>query len=137
VSDTAAVQNQDSKEQQPLSATSDKPNDTSRVYAKSDSISEIEASTEADRTLGKQIEQGLKADASVSALMPAIKIKVENGQVTLRGTVKSESEKQQLEASVQKVSGVTKVDNQLQASNSSQSAPSDTTTDSAKTPDAK
>ncbi|MEY2428172.1 MAG: hyperosmotically inducible periplasmic protein [Verrucomicrobiota bacterium] len=145
-SDTAGVQNQGSKDQPALSATSDKPNDTSRVYSKSDSPSQqtsaasnpnIQASTEADRTLGNQIMQGVNADASLATLAPMIKIKVENGQVVLRGTVKSESEKQQLEAAVQKVSGVTKVDNQLKVTSGDQATPSDTSTDSTTKSDTK
>jgi hyperosmotically inducible protein len=148
VSDTSAVQDQGSKDQQVLSATSDKPNDTSRVYSKdqTDSASQqasdasggnIQGSTEADRTLGSQIMQGVTADASLAALAATIKIKVENGQVVLRGAVKSESEKQQLEAAVQKVSGVTKVDNQLQVKSSGQASPSDNSTDSTTKSDTK
>ena len=116
-----------------LSLTSDKPNDTSRVYAKDQSASatssataqtadssnaNIQASTDADRTLGQQIMKDVCANEALAAFVPMINIKVDSGQVSLRGTVKSDQEKQNLEAAVQKVSGVTKVDNELQVETS-------------------
>jgi osmotically-inducible protein OsmY len=116
-----------------LSPTSARPNDTSRVYAKdpsdpdassaaaptADSLSvDIQASTDADRTLGQQIMKDVCTDKALAAFVSMIKIQVDSGQVTVRGTVKNEQEKQSVEAAVQKVSGVTKVDNQLQVETS-------------------
>src|SRR5258705_1794022 len=139
ISDPSSTQVQDSRHKEALSPTSDKDNDTSRIYSKAESAnashSSIQASTDADRTLGRQIVRDKRADAAVAALVPMIKIKVDNGQVTLRGTVKSEQEKQQLETAVQKVAGVTKVDNQLQVGTTGQSDTSDTSTDTTKNPD--
>lgn len=125
----AADQTQGAKEQPALSPTSDKANATSRVYSKDQTDSatssatsqiadasnvNIQASTDVDRTLGQQIMKDVRADTALVALVPTIKIKVDSGKVTLQGTVKSEQEKRNLEAVVQKVSGVTTVDNQLQ-----------------------
>ena len=45
-----------------------------------------------------------------------VRIKIEDGKATLRGTVKSEEEKKQVETTVQQVSGVTSVDNKLKVS---------------------
>jgi osmotically-inducible protein OsmY len=138
---TATDQTQGAKEQPALSPTSDKANATSRVYSKDQSDSaassttsqtvdasnvNIQAATEADRSLGQQILKDVRADTALVALVPTIKIKVDDGKVTLRGTVKSEQEKQNLEASVQKVSGVTSVDNQLKVSGSGQTDTSNT-----------
>jgi osmotically-inducible protein OsmY len=148
----AADQTQGAKDKPALSPTSDKGNDTSRVYSKdqtdsanSSSTSQtldaskanIQASTDADRTLGQQIMSNVQADASLATLAPMIKLKVDSGKVILHGTVKSEQDKQNIEAAVQKVSGVTSVDNRLKVSSSGQSDSTDSSSDSSKTPDTK
>src|SRR5207253_4584943 len=97
---------------QGLSPTSDRP-DTSRVYggnqtgtAQGPFSVNVQGATEADRSLGQQIAQELKTDTMLAALLPSIKINVETGKVTLRGTVKSEDEKKKIESAVQRVTGV-------------------------------
>jgi len=132
---SAPVQAPAPSEPQALSPTSDQANSTSRIYSKdqtdsgtpnatqgtTDNLnSKVQGVTEADRTLGQQIVQQAQADTTVAALIPMIKIKVDNGTVTLRGKVKSEQEKQQVEAAVQKINGVSKVDNQLKINTDSQ-----------------
>ena len=46
--------------------------------------------------------------------MSNLKIEVNDGKATLKGNVNSEDEKSKIEAAIQKVNGVTSVDNQLQ-----------------------
>jgi osmotically-inducible protein OsmY len=73
----------------------------------------ITATTEADRSLGQQIAQELKTDTTMAGVIPTLKITVENSKITLRGTVKSEDEKKKVESAVQRVTGVSSVDDQL------------------------
>jgi hypothetical protein len=102
-----------------LSATSDSKN--SRLYSDSASASgslsaNIQASSDSDRSLGRQILREVRADTSVSSAMTAVKFAIDSGKVTLTGNVRSEEQKKNIEASVKKVTGVTSVDNQLQVS---------------------
>lgn len=102
---------------QPVSPTSDRP-DTSRVYngAQPGATADVnvQGTTEADRTLGRQVANELRSDTSLAALLPMIKINVDNSKITLQGTVKADDQKRQIEAAVQRVTGVATIDDQLQ-----------------------
>lgn len=76
----------------------------------------VQATTEADRTLGQRIMQELRANTSLAASIPMVRMSLSNGKVVLKGSVKSETEKQQIESAVQRVTGVASVENQLQVS---------------------
>lgn len=93
------------------------------------------ATTEADRTLNENIRQALTSDSSLGASSKNVHFSTNNGKVTLHGTVATEKEKKDLEAKVEKMTGVKDVDNQLQiapASSSSSAAGSMGPTGSAK-----
>ena len=46
--------------------------------------------------------------------LPMIRMSIDNGKVTLTGTVNNEQDKKSIETAVQGISGVATVDNQLQ-----------------------
>lgn len=73
-----------------------------------------QAKSEADRTLNQNIHQALNADAALSASAKNVHFNTDNGKVTLRGTVPTEKDKKDIEAKVEKMTGVKDVDNQLQ-----------------------
>jgi osmotically-inducible protein OsmY len=73
-----------------------------------------QSGTEADRDLTARIRKELVADDSLSVDAKNIKIITINGVVTLRGPVKSASEKSAIEAKAKQVAGVKNVDNQLE-----------------------
>lgn len=73
-----------------------------------------QATTEADRALNQRIRQSLSADSSLGTTAEKVHLTTENGEVTLQGTVATEKEKADIAAKVQQISGVKKVDNQLQ-----------------------
>jgi hyperosmotically inducible protein len=73
-----------------------------------------QSETEADRTLTQQIRKAVVADDSLSTLAKNVKIITVNGVVTLRGPVNSPQEKATIEAKAQQISGVSKIDNQLE-----------------------
>ena len=100
---------------QELSPTSDRTG-SSRVYGTNQGFPTFTASTDADRTLGQQVVQELKTDTTMAALLPTVKMSIDNGKVTLKGTVKSEDQKKKIESAVQRVTGVSNVDDQLQVS---------------------
>ena len=70
------------------------------------------AATPTDRTLRQSIKDTLKDDYGTSTAR-GIKVSAENGMVTLRGTVSTEAEKQNIESRVMAMTGVTSVNNQL------------------------
>ncbi len=77
---------------------------------------EDRATTDADRNLEQRIRQALSGDASLAAAVQKLHIETAaNGEVTLRGAVKTEKEKADIAAKVQQVAGVKKVNNQLQS----------------------
>ena len=75
---------------------------------------EDQSENEADRTITQNIRKALTADDSLSTNAQNVKIITNDGTVTLRGPVKSEKEKADIEAKAKQVAGVKKVDNQLE-----------------------
>jgi len=70
-----------------------------------------------------KVQQQLKSDPALTALVPDLQIIAQNGTLTLAGKVPSEQEKQKIETTVKSTSGVVSVNNQLQISAQSQLNP--------------
>jgi hyperosmotically inducible periplasmic protein len=75
---------------------------------------EDQSENEADRTITQNIRKTINSDESLSTNAKNVKIITNDGIVTLRGPVKSEKEKVDIEAKAKQVSGVKRVDNQLE-----------------------
>src|SRR5688572_13489566 len=73
-----------------------------------------QSESEADRTISQNIRAAITADDSLSTNGKNVKIITNDGTVTLRGPVKSDKEKTDIEAKAKQVAGVKKVDNQLE-----------------------
>src|SRR5262245_3217110 len=73
-----------------------------------------QAKSEADRTMNQDIRKALNSDSSLSASAKNVHFSTDNGKVTLHGTVPTEKDKKDIEAKVEKMTGVKDVDNQLQ-----------------------
>src|SRR5947208_7215229 len=67
-----------------------------------------------DRQLAQQIRRAVVKDKSLSTSAHNIKIIAQNGTVTLKGPVKSEQEKQAIEAKAAEIAGASKVTSELQ-----------------------
>ena len=67
-----------------------------------------------DRQLTQQIRKALVKDKSLSTYGHNVKVISQNGMVTLKGPVKSEEEKQAIEAKAAQIAGADKVTNQLE-----------------------
>ena len=67
-----------------------------------------QSENEADRTITQNIRQAITADNSLSTNAKNVKIITNDGTVTLRGPVKSEKEKTDIEAKAKQVAGVKK-----------------------------
>ena len=75
--------------------------------------------TDADRALAQRVEDALRQDSTLVASAPNVQVYVNNGEVTLRGSVNSQEEKTNFAAKAQQVAGVTRVNNQLEVSSAS------------------
>jgi hyperosmotically inducible protein len=67
-----------------------------------------------DRQLTQQIRRAVVEDKSLSTSAHNVKIISQNGTVTLKGPVKSEEEKQTIEAKAAQIAGQGKVNNEIQ-----------------------
>lgn len=76
----------------------------------------VQGSSEADQTVAQKITQELRATTPLAAALQQVNVVINNGNVTLQGSVKSEQQKRDIESSIRHVIGVASVDNQLQVS---------------------
>jgi len=70
--------------------------------------------SESDREISRTIRKGIMAKDDLSTTAKNIKIITQEGKVTLRGPVNTESEQKAIAEIAQGVAGVTSVDNQLE-----------------------
>ena len=73
-----------------------------------------QAENEADRTITQNVRQALTNDDSLSTDGKNVKVVTSDGNVTLRGPVKSDKEKSEIENKAKQIAGVKNVDNQLE-----------------------
>ncbi len=73
-----------------------------------------QSENEADRAITQNIRKAITTDDSLSTNAKNVKIITNDGTVTLRGPVKNEKEKADIEAKAKKAAGVKRVDNQLE-----------------------
>src|ERR1044072_7505185 len=73
-----------------------------------------QSENEADRKITQDIRSALTSDDSLSTDAKNVKVITSDGTVTLRGPVKSDKEKTQIEAKAKQVTGVKRVENQLE-----------------------
>ena len=66
-----------------------------------------------DRKIVQDVRKALTSDDSLSTNAQNVTVIASNGNVTLRGSVKDNSEKQKIAETAMQVAGVTNVDNQL------------------------
>jgi len=67
-----------------------------------------------DRDLAKHIRQAIVKDKSLSTYAHNVKIIAQNGQVTLKGPVRSDDEKKEIESKASEIAGEGNVTSQLQ-----------------------
>ncbi|HXT25533.1 MAG TPA: BON domain-containing protein [Candidatus Eisenbacteria bacterium] len=101
-----AVQQQDP--QQPA------PDNTKRNKNQTDPSADQQKMNPADRAITQKIRKAIHEDKSLSTYAHNIKIITQDGKVTLRGPVRSEDEKSNLQAKAAEVAGQDNVTNQLE-----------------------
>lgn len=73
-----------------------------------------QAENEADRTITQNVRKALTNDDSLSTDGKNVKVITSDGNVTLRGPVKSDKEKTDIENKAKQIAGVKNIDNQLE-----------------------
>ena len=73
-----------------------------------------QSNNKADVELTRQIRRAVMKDDSLSMMAHNVKIVSTNGEVTLRGPVKTEAERSVIASKAQAIAGADKVDNQLE-----------------------
>jgi osmotically-inducible protein OsmY len=72
-----------------------------------------------DQALAQQIASSLREDSSLAATAPNITVEVNNGTVTLKGSVNSQQQRSDIESKVRNITGVTQVVNNLEVASAS------------------
>lgn len=103
--------------QEPSSQQAAPASDNTRINQRDRSASEPTADQQkenrSDRDITQQIRQSIVKDKSLSSYAHNIKIVTQNGQVTLKGPVRSEDEKQAIETKAAEVAGQDKITSEL------------------------
>ena len=99
------------------SALAQTPADNTKVNTRDRSEGAVTADQQkenaADRTLTQKVRQSLMRDKSLSTYAHNVKIVSQGGEVTLKGPVRSDEEKQIIEAKAAEVAGTGHVRNEL------------------------
>ena len=91
-------------QQAPPAADNTKTNERDR--SAKEPTADQQKDNRSDRDITQQIRQSIMKDKSLSTYAHNIKIVTQNGQVTLKGPVRSEDEKRAIEAKAAEVAGV-------------------------------
>jgi hyperosmotically inducible protein len=108
---TSLLYSQTQTDQSATSADNTKVN--TRDRADSFPTADQQKENQSDREITRQIRQAVVKDESLSTYAHNVKIITQNGEVTLKGPVRSEDEKRTIEAKAAEVAGENKVVNQL------------------------
>ena len=109
-----------SKKDQPSQTTAVAPDNSGRNERDRNDATKTpgdQSESEADRTISQNIRKAVTADDSLSTNGKNVKIITVDGVVTLRGPVKSEAEKTNIESKAKQIAGVKNVENQLEIAN--------------------
>ena len=94
-------------------AASDNTKTNQRDRSANEPTADQQKENRSDRDITQQIRQSIVKDKSLSTYGHNVKVITQNGQVTLKGPVKSEDEKRAIEAKAAEVAGENKVSSEL------------------------
>jgi hyperosmotically inducible protein len=102
---------QEQTSQAPPAADNTKTNERDR--SANEPTADQQKDNRSDRDITQQIRQSITKDKSLSTYAHNVKVITQNGQVTLKGPVRSEAEKKAIEAKAAEVAGENKVTSEL------------------------
>lgn len=104
--------------QQPADQNAPVPADNTKVNQRDQNANQPTADQQkndrSDRDITQQIRQAIVKDKSLSSYAHNVKIITQNGQVTLKGPVRSEDEKRSIEAKAAQIAGGSNVTSELE-----------------------
>src|ERR1035438_7112767 len=98
---------------QPASPPADNTKVNERDRSPNEATADQQKENRSDRDITQQIRQAIMKDKSLSTYTHNVKIITQNGQVTLKGPVRSEDEKRAVEAKATEVAGGKKGKNEM------------------------
>ena len=98
---------------QPASSAADNSKMNQRDQNKNEPTADQQKTNRTDQDITRQIRQSIVADKSLSTYAHNVKIITQNGQVTLKGPVRSEDEKQAIASKATAVAGENNVTDDL------------------------
>ncbi len=99
--------------QEPATAAPDNTQVNRRDRSQSEPTADQQKDNRSDREITQQIRHSIMQDKSLSTYAHNIKVVTQNGQVTLKGPVRSDEEKRAVEAKATEIAGENKVNSQL------------------------
>jgi hyperosmotically inducible protein len=108
---TWVIAHEQSTQNAPVPADNTKVNQ--RDQNASEPTADQQANNRSDRDLTRQIRQAIVKDNSLSTYAHNVKIVTQDGQVTLKGPVRSDEEKRAVEAKAAEIAGQGKVTSEL------------------------
>lgn len=103
--------------QQPANQDAQAPADNTKTNQRDQNPNEATADQQknnrSDQDITQQIRQAIMKDKSLSTYAHNVKIITQDGQVTLKGPVRSEDEKKAIEAKATEIAGENKVTDEL------------------------
>ena len=110
---TGALASAQEPSSQQTSPAADNTKVNERDRSQAEPTADQQKDNRSDRDITQQIRQSIMEDKSLSTYAHNVKIITQNGQVTLKGPVRSEDEKKTVEAKATEVAGENKVTSQL------------------------
>ncbi len=104
------AQQQSSPEAQPADNTKVNQRDRDKAQPTADQQKEAKS----DRQIAAEIRRSLVKDKSLSTYAHNVKVIVQDGAVTLKGPVRSDDEKQAVQAKAAEVAGADKITNEIE-----------------------
>ena len=98
---------------QPASPAADNTKVNERDQGKNQPTADQQKENRSDRDITQQIRQSIMKDKSLSTYAHNVKVVTQDGQVTLKGPVRSEDEKKAIEAKAAEIAGDGKVTSEL------------------------
>jgi hyperosmotically inducible periplasmic protein len=99
--------------QQSVDQNASAPADNTKVNHANEPTADQQQNDQSDRDMTQQIRKSIMQDKSLSTYAHNVKIITQNGQVTLKGPVRSDDEKRTVEAKAAEIAGQDKVTSEL------------------------
>jgi hyperosmotically inducible protein len=99
--------------QQPSDQNAPAQADNTKMNRANEPTADQQQNSLSDRDLTQQIRKAIMKDKSLSTYAHNVKIITQNGQVTLKGPVRSDDEKRTIEAKAAEIAGANKVTSEL------------------------